>query len=29
MYKGRRLKMTGSFAPMNQALGTRFELENK
>ena len=27
MYKGRRLKMTGSFAPMNQALGTRFELE--
>ena len=27
MYKGRRLKMTGSFAPMNQALGTRFEIE--
>lgn len=27
MYKGRRLKMTGSFAPMNQALGTRFDLE--
>lgn len=27
MYKGRRIKMTGSFAPMNQALGTRFELE--
>ena len=29
MYKGRRLKMTGSFAPLNAALGTRFELENK
>jgi len=27
MYKGRRLKMTGSFSPINQALGTRFELE--
>lgn len=27
IYKGRRLKMTGSFAPINQALGTRFELE--
>lgn len=27
MYKGRRLKMTGSFAPLNQALGARFELE--
>lgn len=27
MYKGRRLKMTGSFAPINQALGTRFDLE--
>ena len=29
MYKGRRLKMTGSFSPLNAALGTRFELENK
>ena len=28
VYKGRRLKMTGSFAPLNQALGARFELEN-
>ena len=27
MYKGRRLKMTGSFAPLNQALGVRFDLE--
>ena len=27
MYKGRRLKLTGSFAPLNQALGTRFDLE--
>lgn len=27
IYKGRRLKMTGSFSPINQALGTRFELE--
>jgi len=27
VYKGRRLKMTGSFAPLNQALGARFELE--
>ena len=27
MYKGRRLKMTGSFAPLNQALGARFEIE--
>lgn len=29
MYKGRRLKMTGSFAPLNAALGTRFDLEKK
>ena len=29
MYKGRRLKMTGSFACVNQALGTRFMLEDK
>ena len=29
MYKGRRLKMTGSFAPVNQVLGARFDLENK
>jgi len=27
MYKGRRLKLTGSFAPLNQALGIRFELQ--
>jgi len=27
MYKGRRLKMTGSFSPLNQLLGARFELE--
>ena len=27
MYKGRRLKMTGSFACVNQALGTRFMVE--
>ena len=27
MYKGRRIKFTGSFAALNQALGTRFELE--
>lgn len=27
IYKGRRLKMTGSFAPLNQALGARFDLE--
>ena len=27
MYKGRRMKLTGSFAPINQALGTRFMLE--
>ena len=27
MYKGRRMKFTGSFAALNQALGTRFELE--
>lgn len=27
MYKGRRMKFTGSFAPLNQALGARFELE--
>ena len=26
MYKGRRLKMTGSFSPINQALGVRFDL---
>ena len=29
MYKGRRMKFTGSFAAINQALGTRFELEEK
>ncbi len=29
MYKGRRLKLTGSFAPLNQALGTRFDIENR
>ena len=28
MYKGRRMKFTGSFACVNQALGTRFMLEN-
>ena len=27
MYKGRRMKFTGSFAPLNAALGTRFMLE--
>lgn len=27
MHKGRRLKMTGSFAPLNAALGARFDLE--
>lgn len=27
MYKGRRLKMTGSFSPLNQLMGARFELE--
>ena len=27
LYKGRRMKLTGSFAPINQALGTRFILE--
>lgn len=27
MYKNRRMKLTGSFAPINQAMGTRFELE--
>jgi len=29
MYKGRRLKMTGSFAPINAAMGTRFMIEDK
>ena len=29
MYKGRRIKFTGSFAAINAALGTRFELEEK
>ena len=29
MYKGRRMKFTGSFAPLNAALGTRFMLEDK
>ena len=29
MYKGRRMKFTGSFAALNQALGTRFMMENK
>lgn len=29
MYKGRRIKFTGSFSALNQALGTRFELEEK
>ena len=29
MYKGRRMKFTGSFAPLNAALGTRFMLEEK
>ena len=27
MYKGRRMKFTGSFAAINGALGTRFMLE--
>jgi len=27
IYKGRRMKFTGSFAPLNQALGARFDLE--
>ena len=27
MWKGRRTKLTGSFSPINQALGTRFMLE--
>ena len=27
MYKGRRMKFTGSFSPLNAALGTRFMLE--
>lgn len=27
MYKGRRMKLTGSFAPLNQALGLRFNYE--
>ncbi len=26
LYKGRRMKLTGSFAPINQALGTRFKI---
>lgn len=26
LYKGRRMKLTGSFAPINQILGTRFEI---
>ena len=29
MYKGRRMKFTGSFAALNQALGARFDLEEK
>lgn len=29
MYKGRRMKLTGSFAPLNQALGLRFNYENE
>lgn len=29
MHKGRRMKLTGSFAPINQILGTRFKLEDK
>ena len=29
MYKGRRMKFTGSFAAINQALGTRFDIEEK
>ena len=29
MYKGRRIKFTGSFSALNQALGTRFEIEEK
>lgn len=29
MWKGRRIKLTGSFAPLNAALGTRFMLEEK
>ena len=29
MYKGRRMKFTGSFAAINGALGTRFMLENQ
>ena len=28
MWKGRRMKLTGSFAPLNQALGLRFNYEN-
>ena len=28
VYKGRRMKLTGSFAPLNQALGLRFNYEN-
>lgn len=28
MYKGRRMKLTGSFAPINQCLGIRFMFEN-
>jgi hypothetical protein len=27
MFKGRRMKLTGSFAPLNQALGLRFNYE--
>jgi hypothetical protein len=27
VYKGRLMKLTGSFAPINQALGARFDLE--
>ena len=27
MWKGRRMKLTGSFSPINQALGVRFILE--
>lgn len=26
LYKGRRMKLTGSFAPINQILGTRFDI---
>lgn len=28
MYKGRRMKLTGSFAAINAIMGTRFTLEN-